>query len=259
MIEIRSARPILSLRAGRKAIRPRDLRFRGPLSRRELEFFRLLGLVGVLVAGVNLQLGELLITERAARHHPLHCPANNLLRLPRQHLLRRRDLLPARVVRIVLIFLLLPLLPGELHLFGVDDDDEVAGVAVRGVLRFVLAAKAISQFDGEAADHEIGRVDDIPVLFGGGLVGHEGGHRRTHSHSRKESTRRAAVRKSAYGRARGNRVKGLTFRSGTLTIHRPKRVWRPSTAAAVSPAPPSYPAARFPLTRHSIRLPSVRR
>ena len=58
--------------------------------------------------------------------------------------------------------LLLELGAGEGDLVGVDDDDEVAGVDVRGEGRLVLAAQEDGGLAREAAEHDVGRVDDVP-------------------------------------------------------------------------------------------------
>ena len=50
-------------------------------------------------------------------------------------------------------------------LLGVDDDDEVAGIDVRRVLRLVLALQDLSNLSGEPAEHEVSGVDKQPLTF----------------------------------------------------------------------------------------------
>jgi hypothetical protein len=50
------------------------------------------------------------------------------------------------------------------HLLGVDDDDVVAHVHVRGEGRLVLAAQAHGDDRGEAAQHDALGVDEDPLL-----------------------------------------------------------------------------------------------
>src|SRR5205823_10642305 len=69
----------------------------------------------------------------------------------------------ARVAGVAVGDLLLPLLAGQCDLRGVDDDHEVAGVDVRGIDRLVLAAEKASGLGGEAAEHDVSRVDDVPL------------------------------------------------------------------------------------------------
>ena len=62
--------------------------------------------------------------------------------------------------------LLLRLGAGEGDLLGVDDDDEVAHVDVRGEGRLIAAAQQRGSLAGEATEHDIGGVDDMPLTRG---------------------------------------------------------------------------------------------
>ena len=57
------------------------------------------------------------------------------------------------------------LLAGEANLLGVDNDNKIAGVNVRCKHGFVLSAKNIGDFYGDAAQYLIVRVDQMPVPF----------------------------------------------------------------------------------------------
>ena len=50
-------------------------------------------------------------------------------------------------------------------LLGVDDDDEVAGVAVRRVLGLALAAQRVGDLGREAAERLALGIDDVPVAL----------------------------------------------------------------------------------------------
>src|SRR5690606_16834696 len=59
------------------------------------------------------------------------------------------------------------LVAGDVDLLGVDHDDVVAGVDVRGVDRLVLAAQAARELGAQAAPRLAGGVDDVPVALDG--------------------------------------------------------------------------------------------
>src|SRR5690606_4687474 len=54
---------------------------------------------------------------------------------------------------------------GYLHFLGIDDNDEVASVNVRGVFGLVLTAQAGSDFSGETTKGLASGVDDEPVML----------------------------------------------------------------------------------------------
>src|SRR3546814_8399969 len=71
------------------------------------------------------------------------------------------------------------LVAGDVDLLGVDHDDVVAGVDVRGVDRLVLAAQAMREFGAEAAEGLAGGVDDVPVALDGLVLGGERSEKHT--------------------------------------------------------------------------------
>src|SRR4029079_12741550 len=68
------------------------------------------------------------------------------------------------------------LAPGQADLLGVDDDDVVAAVDVRGEGRLVLAAQAHGDDRGEPAEHQPVGVDQHPLLLHVGSLEAKGLH-----------------------------------------------------------------------------------
>ena len=71
-----------------------------------------------------------------------------------------------------------PLLAGDRDLLRVDDDDEVAGVAVGRVLRLALAAQHVGDLGRQPAQGLAVGVDDVPVSLAVGGLGDVGLHMR---------------------------------------------------------------------------------
>ena len=138
----------------------------------------------MLGPGVDLQLGDLLAGQAVAGQHALDGDADDLFGAAVEHLLQRAGLEPARVARVAVVELLGALVAGHGDLLGVDDDDEVADVAVRRVGRLALAAQEVGDLGREAAEVLALGVDEHPVALavcGSGDVGLHGvatpGHR----------------------------------------------------------------------------------
>lgn len=121
--------------------------------------------VRVLGTGVHLELGQLGTAEAVLGEHA----ADGLLHRANRVLLEKLgvvdSLQTARVTRVAVGDLLLTLVAGEGDLVGVDDDDEVAGVEVVGEARLVLAAQERGGVRGEAAENDVGGVDDQPFAL----------------------------------------------------------------------------------------------
>src|SRR6185369_435872 len=76
-----------------------------------------------------------------------------------------RDFQSAGITRVPVIDLVLGFSPGHPHLRCVHDDDVVAGVDVRRVLRLMLAAQAHRDLGGELAEHLALSVDHEPAVL----------------------------------------------------------------------------------------------
>jgi len=147
----------------------------------EFEFLRALGLVRVLIAGVNLELPELLEAKWSAGHHSLDGPADDLPGLLGKHLFGRCDLLSPGIVGVILVFFLVPLFPGEVDFLGVHNDHEIAGVAMGCKVGLVLTAQDVRDGDGQPTDNQIRRINYDPLLLDRLGICHKRGHRSHHS------------------------------------------------------------------------------
>lgn len=137
---------------------------------------RLLGLVVMLGAAIDLQPGEGVLGDDVAGHHAADGQFHGQLRL----VLHQQAVLglveAAGVAGVGAVELLLQLFARQDRLLGVDDDDEVAAVGVGGVLGLALAAQQVGDDDGGLAQRLAGGVDHVPLAHDVALVGHKGGH-----------------------------------------------------------------------------------
>ncbi len=84
--------------------------------------------------------------------------------LPSRILSARRSLMPPMIAGVPVVELLRPLVAGEHALLGVDDDDVVTAIDVRGVARLGLAAQDQRDLGGKSPDDEAFGVDQQPFL-----------------------------------------------------------------------------------------------
>src|SRR5690606_12917234 len=124
----------------------------------------LLGDVRVRLAGVHLA-----ATDATAPHAGLgqHAPdgvLQNADGVLGEHLARGGLPKAALVSGVAAVDLLVELTAGELHLLGVDDDDEVTAWLVRRVSGLVLALQHGSDLSSEPSDPLAGGVNDDPVV-----------------------------------------------------------------------------------------------
>ncbi len=90
-----------------------------------------------------------------------------------EHLLERLGLHVADRAGVPVVDLVLQLAAGDADLLGVDHDDEVAGIDVRGVDGLVLAAQPMGQGRGQAAQRLAFGVHEVPVTPDGIRLGGE--------------------------------------------------------------------------------------
>src|SRR3954463_15475661 len=119
--------------------------------------------VGMLGTGVDLQLRDLLPGEPIFGEHALHCLAQDLLRATVELLAQRAAAQPAGITGMAVVALLVELVPSDLDLLRVDDDDEIAGVDVRRVRSLAFAAERVGNAGRQATERLALGIDDVPV------------------------------------------------------------------------------------------------
>src|SRR5262245_28332978 len=116
-------------------------------------------------ACIDAEILHLAPAERAARDHAFDGLLDDALRKAAFEQLARGALLDAaRMSGMPVVDLVGELLAGENHFVGIDDDDVVAVIDVRGECGLVLAAKAICNDRGKTANDETFGVDKHPFL-----------------------------------------------------------------------------------------------
>jgi hypothetical protein len=123
---------------------------------------RLVRMFGTLV---DVQLAQDGPTEPVVGNHSLDGALEDELGVPRAAGLDAFRMVAADEAGERHVFLLRFFLAGEDGLFGVDDDDKVTGIDVRGKNGLVLAAQENGGFFGDTADDLVGRVDHMPLTF----------------------------------------------------------------------------------------------
>src|ERR1700733_6454349 len=129
----------------------------------DLVRLRLLRLMRVRRARVDLELAERLTAEGVLGKHPLDRLLNGPRRVLSQQLLVADRAQAARVAGVPVGLLVLQLGPAQRDLVRVDHDDEVTSVDVRSENGLVLAAQQHRHMAGQAAEHDVSGVDDMPL------------------------------------------------------------------------------------------------
>src|SRR4051812_11427863 len=119
----------------------------------------------MLGAGVDLQLLDLGAREAVAGQHPLDGLAQHLGRPALELVAQRPALEPARVARVAVVHLRVELVTGDVDLLRVHDDDEIARVDVRGVLRLALAAQRVGDLRSKTSEGLALGVYDVPAAL----------------------------------------------------------------------------------------------
>src|SRR5947208_17120036 len=112
-----------------------------------------LGLVRMISTAIDAEVAHLDATERTTRDHALDGLLEHALGVLALEDLARGALLDvADIASVLVVGLLLALAAGEDRMLGVDDDNVVAAINVRGVGREMLAAQAHGDDGGETTD-----------------------------------------------------------------------------------------------------------
>src|SRR2546421_6377487 len=142
----------------------------------DLEHFGLLGGVRMRGTGIHLQLLDHRIAERSLGQHALDRLLERAARMLGLHVLELGRVDAARMASVAVVDLVVGLVAGDADLFGVDDDDEIAGIDVRRINGLVLAAQAEGDFTGHPSEDLVGRVNHKPLMRHFGRLGAEGLH-----------------------------------------------------------------------------------
>src|ERR1700731_2182371 len=130
----------------------------------DLVRLRLLRLVRVIRTRVHLELGQRLAAKGVLGQHPLDRLLDHALRVLFHQVTVAHRAKPARITRVPVGTLVLKLGAAQRNLVRVHDDHEVAGVDVRGEDWLVLASQEHRHMAGQAAEHDIGGVDNMPLM-----------------------------------------------------------------------------------------------
>src|SRR5919198_4511486 len=131
----------------------------------DLQGLRRLGLVRMVGSGIDLELRQLLAGEAVAGKHPLDRLADHLGRPALQLIAKWPALEAAGIAGMAVVELVVELVAGDMDLFGVNDDDEVARIDVRRVLRLRLAAQRVGDLGRQAAQGLPLGVDEVPAAL----------------------------------------------------------------------------------------------
>src|SRR5204862_795016 len=134
-------------------------------SRVQLQFLRRLGLVRVLGAGVDLQFAQLRAREAVAREHAFDRLAQHLRRPALELGTQRPAAETARIAGVAVVHLGVELVSGHVDLLRVHDDDEIACVDVRRVLRLGLATERVRDLRSQTPERLAFGIDEVPAAL----------------------------------------------------------------------------------------------
>src|ERR1700722_6851258 len=117
----------------------------------------------MLGAAINFQLVENLMAEAILRQHPLHRNLEQALGLGLEHLAGRGRADSAGPSGMPMVLLAERLRSRQANLGGVDDNDEVAGILVRGVVGTRLAGQQACGARRDASKRALARIDHDPL------------------------------------------------------------------------------------------------
>ena len=116
-------------------------------------------------ARIDFQLTVHVATQWVFRQHAFNRGLDHALRGFGDQLFKVDRLDAARETGVGVVHFVSGFSAGNTDLLGVDDDDVVAGVNVRSVLRLVLATQTARDFGGQTTQGLTSSVDDKPVAL----------------------------------------------------------------------------------------------
>src|SRR6266581_2128493 len=146
---------------------------------------------------------------------------------------------PARIAGVSIGDLVLSLVPAQLDLVCIDDDDVVPGVHMGGEDRLVLAAQQRGHLAGEAAQHLAAGVNDVPAALDVLRLGRVGLHRERCRPGKADQLLRLPAETRPRQRSAAPGATGTGLRARTIAPCIPSvSSWVASTSTSVNPAAP---------------------
>ena len=124
----------------------------------------------VLGTCVNMQIANELFTKTGLGEHSSHGPPHQFSGPLCEDLLGSRETLATRIAGIANVNTIVHLISLEGYLLGVDDDDVVTAIHVRGEAGLILAAKDKCNPGSKTAKRKIRGIDDDPLFLYSSLV-----------------------------------------------------------------------------------------
>ncbi len=142
----------------------------------DVESLGLLGAVRMLCTPIDLELLDHGVTERAFGQHALDCQFQRTAGVTRLHILEFGGVDAAGIAGVTVVGLVVGFVAGHTNFGGVDDNDEVTGIDVRGVDGFVFATQTEGHFAGDPTENLVLCVNHEPLMHDFGRFGAEGFH-----------------------------------------------------------------------------------
>ena len=127
--------------------------------------------MGMLGTGIDMQVAVQGVAKTVFRKHATDSVFENALRMGGEDLCRGGLALATGISSVALVDFVSHFLAGEDNLLGIDDDDIVAAVDMRGVARFGLAAQDVGYAGSQTAYGLILGINEHPFLLDGVFVG----------------------------------------------------------------------------------------
>ena len=136
----------------------------------KLDLFGVLCLLLVLGTCIDVQVVDELVAQTGLGQHTAHRLADEFLGTRGKDLAGRGEALAAGIAGVAGVNAVGHLLAGETNLLGIDDDDVVTTVHMRGVTGLVLATEHEGYAGSQATEHEVGCINEDPLLVHSCLV-----------------------------------------------------------------------------------------
>ncbi len=131
----------------------------------------------MLGTSIDVQFGKNLAAQRATGHHTLNSFDDNAFRvLTVQELVHGAFFDAARITGVPVELLVLKFTASQFDFFGIDDDDVIATIHVRGKHRFVFTTKTVGNNGCKAAKDDVFCVDHEPFALDVARCRSEGFH-----------------------------------------------------------------------------------